>query len=71
MLVWILIACLCTIPGVGVAWLYLKHRRIEVDPVRGIVSTFMDEAPGPVKAAVISLNMLMFVGSLIVLAMLD
>ena len=64
-------AFVATIPGMLIARLYLVRCGVEIDPEKGTVPVFLEVAPTPVKAAVISLNLIVFlaiwIGSIILL----
>jgi len=73
MQLWLFIgaAFVATIPGMLVARLYLVRRGVAIDPDKGTVPVFLEVAPMPVKAAVISLNIVVFmviwIGSIVLL----
>ncbi len=52
------VAMIATLPGAGVASLYLRKRGIPAG--EGVVPTFLKEAPPAVRAAVLGLNFLVF-----------
>ncbi len=52
------VAMIATLPGAGIASLYLRKRGIPVG--EGVIPTFLKEAPPAVRAAVLGLNFLVF-----------